>query len=89
MNDTDYQRRSVTDLRTGHTTVVTVTVCFSTHSESTLYITERIVTEIAHLIRILGVGVKGPAADATDAPQPLGFLCNPMMKIISLFRFCL
>jgi hypothetical protein len=24
--------------------------------------------------------VKGPAADATDAPQPYGFLCNPMMK---------
>ena len=24
--------------------------------------------------------VKGPAAEATDAPQPKGFLCNPVMK---------
>jgi hypothetical protein len=23
----------------------------------------------------------GPAADATDAPQPYGFLCNPVMKM--------
>jgi hypothetical protein len=28
---------------------------------------------------------EGPAADATDAPQPWGLLCNPVMKIISLF----
>jgi hypothetical protein len=27
--------------------------------------------------------VKGPAADATDAPQPSGLLCNPVMKMIS------
>jgi hypothetical protein len=26
--------------------------------------------------------VKGPTADATDAPQPWGFLCNRVMKII-------
>jgi hypothetical protein len=26
-----------------------------------------------------------PAADATDAPQPWGLLCNPMMKMISFF----
>jgi hypothetical protein len=25
--------------------------------------------------------VKGPAADVTDAPQPKGFLCNPLMKM--------
>jgi hypothetical protein len=25
---------------------------------------------------------KGPAGDPTGAPQPYGFLCNPMMKII-------
>jgi hypothetical protein len=25
--------------------------------------------------------VKGPAADATGAPQPWGFLCNPVMKM--------
>jgi hypothetical protein len=25
--------------------------------------------------------VKGPAADATDAPQPWGLLCNPVMKM--------
>jgi hypothetical protein len=24
---------------------------------------------------------KGPAAEATDAPQPEGFLCNPVMKM--------
>ena len=29
--------------------------------------------------------VKGPAADATDAPQPWGLLCNPVMKMISFF----
>jgi hypothetical protein len=28
---------------------------------------------------------EGPAADATDAPQPLGLLCNPVMKMISFF----
>ena len=27
--------------------------------------------------------VKGPAADATEAPQPRGLLCNPVMKMIS------
>jgi hypothetical protein len=27
----------------------------------------------------------GPAADATDAPQPWGLLCNPVIKIISFF----
>jgi hypothetical protein len=35
--------------------------------------------------------VKGPAADATDAPQPWGLLCNPTIKMIkkmiSLFSF--
>jgi hypothetical protein len=25
--------------------------------------------------------VKGPAADCTDAPQPGGFLCNPVMMM--------
>jgi hypothetical protein len=29
--------------------------------------------------------VKGPAADATDASQPYGFLCNPMMDMSSFF----
>jgi hypothetical protein len=29
--------------------------------------------------------VKGPAADATDAQQLWGLLCNPVMKMISLF----
>jgi hypothetical protein len=29
--------------------------------------------------------VKGPAADATDAPQPWGLLCNPMMKMTITF----
>jgi hypothetical protein len=31
--------------------------------------------------------VKGPAADATDAPQPWGLLCNPVMRMISFFIF--
>jgi hypothetical protein len=35
--------------------------------------------------------VKGPAAEATDAPQPGGFLCNPVIrmkrKMISFFVF--
>jgi hypothetical protein len=31
--------------------------------------------------------VKGPATDATDAPQPWGLLCNPVMKMISFFSF--
>jgi hypothetical protein len=34
---------------------------------------------------------KGPAADGTDAPQPQGLLCNPVMKVkrnmISFFIF--
>jgi hypothetical protein len=29
--------------------------------------------------------VKGPAADATDAPQPWGLLCNPVMKMMIIF----
>jgi hypothetical protein len=28
--------------------------------------------------------VKGPAADARGAPQPWGFLCNPMMKTMMM-----
>jgi hypothetical protein len=31
--------------------------------------------------------VKGPAADATDALQPWGFLCNPMMKMKMIIIF--
>jgi hypothetical protein len=31
--------------------------------------------------------VKGPAADATDEPQPTGLLGNPVMKTISSFVF--
>jgi hypothetical protein len=31
--------------------------------------------------------VKSPAADATDALQPGGLLRNPVMKMISFFRF--
>jgi hypothetical protein len=31
--------------------------------------------------------VKGPAADATDAPQSSGLLCNPVMKVIGFFIF--
>jgi hypothetical protein len=33
--------------------------------------------------------LKGPAADATDAPQPRGLLCNPVMKMISFVSFFL
>jgi hypothetical protein len=29
--------------------------------------------------------VQGPAADAMDAPQNWGLLCNPVMKMISFF----
>jgi hypothetical protein len=32
--------------------------------------------------------VKGPAADATDAPQPWGLLWNPVMKITMMIIFC-
>jgi hypothetical protein len=31
--------------------------------------------------------VKGPAADATDTPQPWGLLWNPVMKMISFISF--
>jgi hypothetical protein len=31
--------------------------------------------------------VKGPAADATDAPQPSGLLCSSVLKMISFFVF--
>ena len=42
-----------------------------------------------HILRIFFFLVKGTAADATDAPQPEGLLCNPVMKkmMISFFRF--
>jgi hypothetical protein len=32
-------------------------------------------------IEVLFFVEKGPAADATDAPQPQGLLCNPVMKM--------
>jgi hypothetical protein len=32
--------------------------------------------------------VKGPAADAADALQPWGFLCNPVMKMMMIVIFC-
>jgi hypothetical protein len=32
--------------------------------------------------------VKGPAADATDALQPWGLLCNPVMKMKIMIIFC-
>jgi hypothetical protein len=38
-------------------------------------------------VTVLFFVVKGPAADATDAPQPWGLLCNPVMKMISFFVF--
>jgi hypothetical protein len=31
--------------------------------------------------------VKGHAADATDAPQPWGLLCNPVMMMIRFLIF--
>jgi hypothetical protein len=31
--------------------------------------------------------VKGPAADATDTPQPWGLLCNPVVKMIIFLIF--
>jgi hypothetical protein len=31
--------------------------------------------------------VKGPAADATDAPQPRGLLCNHIMKMKMIIIF--
>jgi hypothetical protein len=31
--------------------------------------------------------VKGPAAEATDVPQPEGALRKPVMKMISFFPF--
>jgi hypothetical protein len=31
--------------------------------------------------------VKGPAAEATDAPHPWGLLCNPVKKMIKNFLF--
>jgi hypothetical protein len=33
------------------------------------------------------LGSKDPAADATDAQQPWGLLCNPVMEMISFFVF--
>jgi hypothetical protein len=32
--------------------------------------------------------VNGPAADATDALQPWGLLCNPVMKMRMMIIFC-
>jgi hypothetical protein len=31
--------------------------------------------------------VEGPAAVATDVPQPRGLLCNPVVKMFILFSF--
>jgi hypothetical protein len=34
--------------------------------------------------------LKGPAADATDTPQPEGLVCNPVMKMMKMIMrfFC-
>jgi hypothetical protein len=37
--------------------------------------------------RVAFLLVKGPAADATDAPQPSGSLFHPVMKMIIFFVF--
>jgi hypothetical protein len=29
--------------------------------------------------------MKGPAANSTDAPQALGLMCDPVMKMINFF----
>jgi hypothetical protein len=40
---------------------------------------------VSHTAGFFPYMVKGPAADATDAPQPSGFLCNPLMKMRIFF----
>jgi hypothetical protein len=32
--------------------------------------------------------LKGPAADAMDAPQPEGLLCDPVRKMMKMGFFC-
>jgi hypothetical protein len=48
---------------------------------------KRHVTWVAPMSFFGGGGVKCPASEATDAPQPWGILCNPVMKRISFSFF--
>jgi hypothetical protein len=64
-----------TDLTTLHAGTVATITDWSVHKE-----------QAASQPPILFV-VKGPAADATDAPQPRGLLCNRVKKKISFFSF--
>jgi hypothetical protein len=50
----------------------------------TYNVTDNVIWEFK---RIFFFVVNGPAADATDAPQPWGLLCNPLMKMINFFTF--
>jgi hypothetical protein len=59
-----------------------------------LFCLQLIYWNIVHLLGVLGLlllgiffVVKGPAADATDALQPWGLLCNPVIKTINFFVF--
>jgi hypothetical protein len=53
---------------------------------SLLFTTHNVVHMEKNFVKIVHFFfVKGPAADATDAPQPWGLLCKPVMKIISFF----
>jgi hypothetical protein len=52
---------------------------------------QAVVNKVIKLL-VLWIVVKGPAADATDAPQPGGFLCNPVMMTLMMMIiiiFCL
>jgi hypothetical protein len=40
-----------------------------------------------HFLRSTFLMMKGPAADAMNAPQPWGLVWNPVKKIISFFLF--
>jgi hypothetical protein len=42
---------------------------------------------VTHLLFLYFFVVKDPAADAKDAPQTCGLLCNLVMKMISFFSF--
>ena len=56
---------------------------------SGMYTRRQNVSTVRHLEwdSIVCFMVKGPAADATDAPQPSGLLCNPVMKVIRFLTF--
>jgi hypothetical protein len=70
--------RHLTHWLLGRSTCCVLTVILRTFERQTL---QKTFNYMQNDLLLLSFAVKGPAAEARDAPQPWGLLCNPMMNI--------